>query len=73
MTRFREGDARAFEALFQRYARPLHGYLARLTGSPAAAEDLSQQTFLSLVRARGRTPSPPTRRATGSGASAPRT
>jgi RNA polymerase sigma-70 factor (ECF subfamily) len=54
MTRFRQGGTRAFDALFQRYARPIHGYLARLTGSPAAAEDLSQQTFLSLVRARGR-------------------
>ncbi len=54
MTRFCQGDARAFDALFQRYAGPIHGYLARLTGSPAAAEDLSQQTFLSVVRARGR-------------------
>jgi RNA polymerase sigma-70 factor (ECF subfamily) len=54
MTRFCQGDARAFEALFQRYAAPMHGYLSRLTGSPAAAEDLAQQTFLSLVRARGR-------------------
>lgn len=54
MKRFQQGDARAFEALFQRYAKPIHGYLARVTGSPAAAEDLSQQTFLSLVRARGR-------------------
>jgi RNA polymerase sigma factor (sigma-70 family) len=54
MTRFCQGDARAFEALFQRYAAPMHGYLSRLTGSPAVAEDLAQQTFLSLVRARGR-------------------
>jgi RNA polymerase sigma factor (sigma-70 family) len=54
MARFCQGEARAFEALFQRYAGPVHGYLARLTGSPAAAEDLSQQTFLSVVRARGR-------------------
>ncbi|HSP78820.1 MAG TPA: RNA polymerase sigma factor [Myxococcaceae bacterium] len=54
MTRFCQGDARAFEALFQRHARSVNGYLARLTGSPAAADDLTQQTFLSLVRARGR-------------------
>ena len=54
MERFRLGDARAFDALFQRYARPIHGYLMRLTGQRAAAEDLSQQTFLSLVQARGR-------------------
>ncbi|ATB37237.1 DNA-directed RNA polymerase sigma-70 factor [Cystobacter fuscus] len=54
MARFCQGDARAFDVLFQRYARPIHGYLARMTGQVAAAEDLSQQTFLSLVKARGR-------------------
>ncbi|MDC0713713.1 RNA polymerase sigma factor [Stigmatella sp. ncwal1] len=54
MARFCQGDAAAFNALFQRYARPVQGYLTRLTGSRAAAEDLVQVTFLSLVRARGR-------------------
>lgn len=54
MERFCQGDARAFDALFSRYARPVHGYLVRLVGDAAAAEDLSQATFLSLVKARGR-------------------
>lgn len=54
MARFCEGDSAAFDALFQRYARPVHGYLARLSGSAATADDLVQHTFLSLVRARGR-------------------
>ncbi len=54
MARFIQGEAVAFDALFQRYARPVHGYLTRLTGSPALAEDLVQLTFLSVVRARGR-------------------
>jgi RNA polymerase sigma-70 factor (ECF subfamily) len=54
MARFCEGDSTAFDALFQRYAGPVQGYLSRLTGSPATAEDLVQHTFLSLVRARGR-------------------
>lgn len=54
MERFCQGEARAFDVLFQRYARPLHGYLSRLTGSAATAEDLVQHTFLSVVRARGR-------------------
>jgi RNA polymerase sigma factor (sigma-70 family) len=54
MARFCQGEAAAFDALFQRYSRPVHGYLTRLTGSPAAADDLVQLTFLSLVRARGR-------------------
>jgi RNA polymerase sigma-70 factor (ECF subfamily) len=53
MELFLQGDAQAFDALFGRYARPLHGYLARLVG-PSAAEDLTQVTFMSLVRARGR-------------------
>ncbi|WP_343073348.1 RNA polymerase sigma factor [Pyxidicoccus fallax] len=54
MERFCQGDSGAFDALFQRYARPVHGYLTRLTGSASSAEDLVQLTFLSLVRARGR-------------------
>jgi RNA polymerase sigma-70 factor (ECF subfamily) len=54
MARFCQGEAAAFDALFQRYSRPVHGYLTRLTGSPSVAEDLVQVTFLSLVRARGR-------------------
>lgn len=54
MARFCQGEAAAFDALFQRYSRPVHGYLTRVTGSASAAEDLVQLTFLSLVRARGR-------------------
>jgi RNA polymerase sigma factor (sigma-70 family) len=54
MARFCQGEAAAFDALFQRYSRPVHGYLTRLTGSAATAEDLVQLTFLSLVRSRGR-------------------
>lgn len=54
MARFCEGEAAAFDALFQRYSRPVHGYLTRLTGSASTADDLAQLTFLSLVRSRGR-------------------
>ncbi len=54
MARFCQGEAKAFDALFQRYSRPIHGYLTRLAGSASVAEDLVQLTFLSLVRARGR-------------------
>jgi RNA polymerase sigma factor (sigma-70 family) len=54
MERFRQGDAAAFDALFERYARPLHAYLWRLVGHRASVEDLVQTTFLSLVRARNR-------------------
>jgi RNA polymerase sigma factor (sigma-70 family) len=54
MERFCQGDAQAFDALFERHARAVHGYLNRLVGSGAAAEDLTQATFLSIVRSRGR-------------------
>lgn len=54
MERFQKGDAAAFDALFARYARPMHAYLWRLTGDRASVEDLVQATFLSLVRARNR-------------------
>jgi RNA polymerase sigma factor (sigma-70 family) len=54
MERFCQGDACAFDALFERYVGPLHAYLWRLVGDQALAEDLTQASFLSLVRARGR-------------------
>lgn len=54
MTRFCGGDEKAFDALFDRHAPAVRGYLGRLVGNPAQADDLTQATFLSLVRARGR-------------------
>jgi RNA polymerase sigma factor (sigma-70 family) len=54
MQRFIDGDTGAFDALFARYGAPLHGYLWRLLGDRALVDDLTQTTFLSLVRARGR-------------------
>jgi RNA polymerase sigma factor (sigma-70 family) len=54
MSRFIEGDRGAFEVLFQRYSQPIQGYLQRMVGSEAQAEDLTQLTFLSVLRARDR-------------------
>ncbi len=54
MERFCAGDTAAFNTLFERYARPIHRYLLRLVSENALAQDLTQSTFLSLVRARGR-------------------
>lgn len=54
MDRFCQGDAQAFDGLFQRYAPAVHGYLLKLVGDRATAEDLAQATFLSLVKSRGR-------------------
>ncbi len=43
-----EGDVDAFPALLQRYRNELHGFLARFLGSPTAAEDVFQDTFLQI-------------------------
>lgn len=48
----RGGDRGAFELLFQRYAPRLLGLFRRSTGSDALAQDLVQQTFLHVHRAR---------------------
>lgn len=54
MEQFCRGDEKAFDGLFDRHAPAVRGYLVRLVGSSALADDLTQTTFLSLVRARGR-------------------
>jgi RNA polymerase sigma-70 factor (ECF subfamily) len=54
MARFCAGDARAFDALFTRHAGAVRRYLTRVAGNAAAADDLVQTTFLSVVKARGR-------------------
>jgi len=40
----------SFDEVYARYGRAVHAYLARLTGDAAAAEELSQETFLRYVR-----------------------
>ena len=54
MTRFAQGEASAFDALFERHAASVHAYLSRVVGGGTAADDLAQATFLSVVRSRGR-------------------
>ena len=46
--RARRGDPAAFEALYRRHARAVHGFALRLCGDRAAAEDIVQDTFLKL-------------------------
>ena len=53
MERFVQGDEEAFSELFTRHAGRLRAALRRIVG-PAAAGDVVQTTFLSIVRARGR-------------------
>jgi RNA polymerase sigma-70 factor (ECF subfamily) len=40
------GAEHLFEELFRRYELPICTYLARLTGDPARAEELAQETFV---------------------------
>lgn len=52
MARYCDGDADAFRRLYARLAPRLLGYLLRMVRDRATAEDLVQQTFLKVHRAR---------------------
>lgn len=52
MESFLDGDLAAFEILFNRLAPRLKRSLRLMTGDPHLADDLTQVTFLKLVRAR---------------------
>jgi len=54
MLRVREGDREAFRALFEKYARPVARFAANFTGIPARGEELAQDVFLQVYRARDR-------------------
>jgi RNA polymerase sigma-70 factor (ECF subfamily) len=47
------GDDRAFDELYRRGAARVRGFLVRLSGDPVLAEDLTQETFVRIHRARG--------------------
>ena len=53
MVRYCDGDASAFRELYAALAPRLLGYLMKLSRTRAVAEDLLQQTFLKVHRARG--------------------
>ena len=54
MLDFQRGSRGAFEELFARYHDPLYGFFRRRLGSGASAEDLTQETFLAVIRATAR-------------------
>jgi RNA polymerase sigma-70 factor (ECF subfamily) len=54
MLAFGRGDAAAFEALFRRWSGPLLRYLERMLRDRASAEELVQEVFLRVHRARDR-------------------
>ena len=54
LTRFRQGDPDAFEALFRQFQAEVYGWILRIVRDPSAAEDLTVETFWRIHRARGR-------------------
>lgn len=52
MLRVRAGDAPSFDALLRRYRLPLVSYFHRMLGDRALAEDLAQEAFLRVFKAR---------------------
>jgi RNA polymerase sigma-70 factor (ECF subfamily) len=54
LSRLREGQMGAGEELVRRYYLPLTRYLKRLTGSDAVAEEVHQQTWLSVLEHQGK-------------------
>jgi RNA polymerase sigma-70 factor, ECF subfamily len=54
MLEFQGGSRAAFEELFARYRKPLHGFFGRRLSNPGRAEDLTQETFLAVIRAASR-------------------
>lgn len=51
MHEFQGGSRAAFEELFARYRKPLYGFFGRRLNNPERAEDLTQETFLAVIRA----------------------
>lgn len=54
MLRYRDGEASAFETLYERYRGPLFRYLFRQCGNEAVAEELFQDIWIKLIQARER-------------------
>jgi RNA polymerase sigma-70 factor (ECF subfamily) len=54
MVEFSRGQTDAFSALFARYKQPLFGFFRRRVADPAQAEELTQETFLAVLRAAAR-------------------
>jgi RNA polymerase sigma-70 factor (ECF subfamily) len=50
MLRYRDGDVRAFELLVTRHRKPLFNFILRFVRDTAAAEDVTQETFLRLIK-----------------------
>jgi RNA polymerase sigma-70 factor (ECF subfamily) len=54
LRQFCYGDLDAFEALFRRHQSEVYGWIVRIVRDPAAAEDLTVETFWRMYRAHAR-------------------
>ncbi|MFH1135984.1 MAG: RNA polymerase sigma factor [Pseudomonadota bacterium] len=54
MTAYVQGDEAAFEVLLKRFRQPLFGFLFRYLGRADRAEDVFQEVFFEVIRARKR-------------------
>ena len=51
---FSQGSAEAFTELFHRYRLPIYAFFRRRLADPTHAEELSQETFLAVLRSAAR-------------------
>jgi RNA polymerase sigma-70 factor, ECF subfamily len=54
MLEFTLGSSEAFNELFRRYKQPIYGFFRRRVADPAHAEELSQETWVVVLRAASR-------------------
>ena len=54
MLRYRDGDVAAFETVYRRHNDSLYRYLLRLSQNPEAAEDVFQEAWGKIIKARQR-------------------
>ena len=54
MLRYKDGDIEAFETLYRRHNDPLYRYLLRLSLNPETAEDVFQDVWGKIIKARHR-------------------
>lgn len=54
MLRYRDGDVRAFEMLYERHKGPLYRYLLRMCRNPEVANDLFQEVWGKVIASRAR-------------------
>ncbi len=59
LARYRKGDSAAFEVLYQRHRQGLYRFLCGLAGQTELADEIYQETWLSLIRSESRLPTRP--------------